>query len=145
MFVACCWYSVFMLMALISALKWLSNSLFYRCFSNQSCDRPHCLARALPVYICTWDHAHRGPLPRLMYPTCKHAAHLYQSTTRCRSVLVPVPSRVMLRKACQGRTDSNRGMHLVCPMGATRTACACAGIEYLAEAQRQSRSSGRGL
>ena len=55
-------YSVFMLMALIWALKWLSNSPFYRCFSNQSCDRPHRLARALSrsVYLYVGPCASRA-------------------------------------------------------------------------------------
>ena len=129
-------YGIDLSFSILSML--FSNSPFYRCFSNQSCDRPHRLARALPVYICTWDHAHRGPLPRLMYPTCKHAAHLYQMQVSAS----PCPLACDVAESLPG---SNRGMRLVRPMRATRTACACAGIEYLAEAQRQPRSSGRGL
>ncbi len=127
-------------------MKWLSNSPFYRCFSNQSCDRTHRLARAL--YICTWGHAaadpqgrswqagsrgafaaHRGPLPRLMYPTCKHAAHLYQTVCEMQVSASPCPLACDVEESLPGL---NRGMRLVLPVGATRTVCACAGIEYRA-------------
>ena len=96
-------------------------------------------------------------------PTCT------RPSARCRSVLVPVPSRVMLRKACRDRTaECARSVRWGRPGQSARApassierpdrACACpiplwgncAGCRLsvcrsLAVAQRQSRSSGRGL
>ena len=90
-------------------------------------------------------------------PTCT------RPSARCRSVLVPVPSRVMLRKACRDRSaECARSVRWGRPGQSARArpdrACACpiqlwgncAGCRLsvcrsLAEAQRRSRSSWCGL
>jgi hypothetical protein len=63
-----------------------------------------------------------------MYPTCKHAAHLYQTVCemQVRVSASPCPLACDVAESLPGL---NRGMRLVSPMGATRTVCACAGIE----------------
>ena len=64
-----------------------------------------------------------------MYPTCKHAAHLYQTVCEMQVSASPCPLACDVAESLPGL---NRGMRLVLPVGATRTVCACAGIEYRA-------------